>query len=213
MARRPRISIAGYPLHVVVRANDRQLIFLSEGDRIFCNRVLAVASRGEGALIHAYVFMSNHVHLLMTGKEDASISKAIQSLGRRYVPYFNFIHRRTGTLWEGRFRSSPVESDEYFLACQRYIELNPVRAGICKRPGDFPWSSHRYYATGRADDLVTPHSIHELFGQRIETRAAAYRAMFPDRVPDDVVAHIRDSLHQGRPLGKKVSAVNPLTGV
>ena len=195
MARLPRLRVPDFPLHLVVRGTDRQPIFRGDGDRIFFHRTLADASREFALHVHAYVFMTNHVHLLATGESGESPSKAIQALGRRYVRYFNFVHERTGALWQGRFHSSIVQTDRYFLACQRYIELNPVRAGICRRPAEFAWSSHRHYAQGIRDDLVTPHSIHAQYA------SSQYCRIFEERVPEDTVAAIRDAVNHGWPLG------------
>ena len=198
MARLPRLRLPDLPLHVVVRGNNRQPIFVSDGDRIVFHRTLGDAAARFGMEVHAYVFMPNHVHLLATGRSTDSVSKAIQSLGRRYVAYFNFIHRRTGTLWEGRFYSSVVDADRYFLACQRYIETNPVRAGLCRKPIEFAWSSHRYYAAHTADDLVTPHSIHDQFRG---AEAAAYRHIFAEDLTVETLEAIRDAVKHGWALG------------
>jgi putative transposase len=139
--------------------------------------------------------MTNHMHLLATGESVDSASKTIQALGRRYVRYFNFVHERVGALWQGRFFSSIVQTDRYFLACQRYIEMNPVRAGICRRASDFAWSSYRHYAQGAPDDLVTPHSIHAQFA------SSQYCRIFEDEVPGETLAAIRDAVNHGWPLG------------
>ena len=195
MARLPRLRIVDFPFHLVVRGTGRQAIFHGEGDRIFFHRTLAEAAAAHGMSVHAYVFMTNHVHLLATGASADSISKAMQALGRRYVRYFNLVHERSGALWQGRFHSSVVDADRYFLACQRYIELNPVRAGICRHPVEFPWSSHRHYARGVADDLVTPHAIVREFDQ------SQYCRIFEEEVPPGTVASIRDAVNHGWPLG------------
>lgn len=187
-----------YPLHVVVRGNNRQPIFMSEGDRLFFHRTLVDAARRFGAAVHAYVFMPNHVHMLVTGRAPDSVSKAIQSVGRRYVAYFNFLHRRTGTLWEGRFHSSLVDADRYFFACQRYIEMNPVRAGLCGHPSEFPWSSYRHYAEHAADDLITPHAIHATFGCADRD---AYRRIFDQEATPRTLEAIRDAVRHGWALG------------
>ena len=199
MARLPRLRLAGYPLHVVVRGNNRQPIFLTEGDRLVFHRTLVDAARRFGALVHAYVFMPNHIHLLATGSAGDSVSKSMQSLGRRYVRYFNFLHRRSGTLWEGRFYSSIVEAERYFFACQRYIEMNPVRAGLCVHPSEFAWSSFRHYAQHWADDLITRHALHRTFGC---DDAATYCRMFDLPGPEPIEA-IRDALQHGWALGSR----------
>jgi len=124
-------------MHVIVRGNDRQDTFRTEGDRLFFHRCLSDLSREAGVNVHAYVLMTNHVHLLVTGRNAAAVPDLVQRLGRRYVGYFNYLHKRTGTLWEGRYKATLVEADRYFLVCQRYIELNPVRAGIAGNPESF----------------------------------------------------------------------------
>lgn len=198
MARLPRLRLPQYPLHVYFRGNNHQAIFRNDGDRLFLHRVLGDAARRFGARVHAYVFMGNHVHLLVTGAEEQSVSKMIQSAGRRYVGYFNTVHRRTGTLWEGRFHSSLIDTDRYFLVCQRYIELNPVRAGLCGHPSQYPWSSHRHYAQGRPDDLVTRHSLHEMY---FRGDPAGFSRIFEQDVPREAIDQIRDALHHGWALG------------
>jgi putative transposase len=145
--------------------------------------------------------MNNHVHLLVSGEEASSVGRMVQSLGRLYVRHFNTVHGRTGTLWEGRFRSSLVDSDAYLLACHRYIELNPVRACLVSRPADFLWSSHRYYVEGMPDDAVTPHAIWQEFGATAEARREAFAALFRVQLEEDMVRAIRDSLHHGWALG------------
>ena len=195
MARPRRLRIVDYPFHVIVRGTNQQPIFRGEGDRIFFHRTLADAAAANGMAIHAYVFMTNHMHLLATGSQVDSISKAIQALGRRYVRYFNFLHERNGTLWQGRFHSSVVDTDRYFLVCQRYIELNPVRVGICRHPTEFSWSSYRHYARGRPDDLVTPHLLHSAYD------ADSYPRIFEQELTVGEVAAIRDAIKHGLPLG------------
>lgn len=145
MPRLPRHFQPALPVHLVHRGNNRQPIFLSGSDFLAFRHFLGVASPKHGVALHAYVLMPNHVHLLVTPEEAEGISKFIQSVARRYVGYFNSFYRRTGTLWEGRFHASVIESDRYFLACHRYIDMNPVRAGPVKEPSDYPWSSHRHY--------------------------------------------------------------------
>lgn len=201
MARLPRLLLPGFPVHLVVRGNDRQPIFRSEGDRIFFHRCLVETTQRFEVTVHAYVFMTNHVHLLATASRARSHSQVVQAMGRRYVSYFNFLHGRTGTLWEGRFRSSIVESDRYLLACQRYIERNPVRACIVAAPRDYAWSSHRCIAEGRSDDLVTPHELALGLGFDEASRRRAYRKLFDQAPDDEEIERIRDALNYGWGLG------------
>jgi putative transposase len=158
-------------------------------------------SRSEGLEVHAYVLMTNHIHLLATGGNRMSAPRVVQRLGRRYVGYFNYLHGRTGTLWEGRFRSTLVQAERYLLACQRYIEMNPVRAGMVESPGNFPWSSHRHYSMGSPDDLVTPHPIIFGMGQDAESRRRAYISEFGVSPDPKTMEEIRESLNKGWALG------------
>jgi putative transposase len=201
MARLPRVYVPGYPVHLVVRGNNRQEIFKTDGDRIHFHRCLVEVTRRHGLAIHAYVFMTNHVHLVATGECADAPAKVVQSMGRRYVSYFNYLHGRTGTLWEGRYRSCLVETDRYLLACHRYAEMNPVRAGMVAVPGRYPWSSFRCNARGVPDDLVTPHSLYMGLGWTDEARRAAYRALFEVALGDEMLKAIRYALNSGWALG------------
>jgi putative transposase len=191
MARLPRLYVPGYPVHVRVRGNDGRDVFRSEGDRIFMHRCLVETAPKCGIAVHAYVFMTNHIHLVATGTGEDSLARLIQRLGRRYVGYFNYLHRRTGTLWEGRYRSSLIESERYLLACHRYVELNPVRAGMVAAPGDHPWSSFHFNALGSKDDLVSSHSLYMELGATELARQAAYRRLCESELPEETVAAIR----------------------
>ena len=186
-------------MHLAVRGNDRQAIFKSEGDRVFFHRCLVELTGRHQVAVHAYVLMDNHVHLLATGMREGSLAKLIQAMGRRYVSYFNYLHGRSGTLWEGRFHSSLVQEERYFLACHRYIEMNPVRAGMVSRPADHPWSSFSRNRLGKTDDLVTPHSIYLALGSTEDQRQAAYAALFERAWVDEEA--IRGALRRGSPLG------------
>jgi putative transposase len=201
MARRQRLYVPGYPAHIVVRGNNRQVVFRSEGDRVYFHRCLVETTRRFGMAVHAYVFMDNHVHILGTGEATDTLSKVVQSVGRRYVSYFNYLHGRTGTLWEGRFHSSLVESERYFRVCHQYVEANPVRAGMAEDPGLFRWSSHGANAFDRADDLVTPHSLYmELGGSELDRRRA-YRRLFDLPIDEATLAAIRHAERKGWALG------------
>ena len=214
MARLPRLYLPDTPVHAIVRGNDRQAIFRSDGDRIFFHRCMVENSRRFEVRVHAYVFMTNHVHLLATGARPDSLSRLMQTVGRRYVGYFNYLHRRTGTLWEGRYKSSLVECDRYFLACQRYIEMNPVRAGMVSGPDSFPWSSFAHHTQGRPDDLVTPHALVLALGKGKETRRCAYEALFDTELPLATIVAIRDAVNKGWALGDDdfCKRVETLTG-
>lgn len=201
MARLPRLYIPGYPAHICVRGNNRQAIFRSEGDRVYFHRCLVETTRRFGLAVHAYVFMDNHVHVLGTGQTADSLSKVVQSMGRRYVSYFNYLYGRTGTLWEGRFHSSLVESERYFLVCHQYVESNPVRAGMVDDPVAFPWSSYRFNARGGADDLVTPHSLYMELAATERERRMRYTALFDHAIDPVVLAAIRFAAGKGWALG------------
>ena len=191
------------PAHIVVRGNDRQAIFRSDGDRVYFHKCLATLAAQHDVAVHAYVFMTNHVHLLATGTRPTSIPATMQALGRRYVGYFNRLHERTGTLWEGRYKSTLVETERYFLTCQRYIELNPVRAGMVGHPDEFIWSSYRHHAWLRPDHLLTRHALHLELGKDEEARRVGYIALFEDDIDAETLARIRNSVQKGWALGSE----------
>jgi REP-associated tyrosine transposase len=203
MARLRRLYVPGVPAHIWVRGNNRQAIFRSEGDRVYFHRCLVDVTRRFGVRVHAYVLMTNHVHILGTGERPDSLSRAVQSMGRRYVSYFNYLYERTGTLWEGRFRSCPVESERYFFVCHRYVEMNPVRAEMVGDPGRHQWSSYRCNAIGAKDDLVTPHSLYMDLGATEPERREAYRRLFDVELDAPMLAAIRHSGSKGWALGGK----------
>jgi putative transposase len=190
MARLARLTVPGYPHHVIQRGNNRQLIFSSDDDRRLLLRLLEAHAKEFGVAIHSYVLMDNHFHLLATPKDDTGLPKLMQAVGRRYVRHFNNTHGRTGTLWEGRYRSTLVQTERYLLACMVYIDLNPVRAGIVAAAADFPWSSHRHYVGLGADRLITPHALFWALGNTPFAREQAYS----DLVATGVSASVRDLL-------------------
>jgi putative transposase len=200
MARLPRIAAAGYPHHVIQRGNDRQTVFREDADYARYLGWLREVAAAHGIAVHAYVLMPNHVHLLVTPPTDAALSRAMQSLGRRYVRWFNDKYGRTGTLWEGRFRSAPIDADRYLLACSRYIELNPVRAGIAGAPEQYRWSSYAHHAGVLVDPLVTDHPLVWALGNTPFERQLAYRRLFDADVPPDIVRSIRTATNRGRAL-------------
>lgn len=201
MARLGRYFLPDQPLHVIQRGNNRQKIFFSDGDRETYLAWLLAAAREYGCRIHAYVLMTNHVHLLLTPEAADSLPRLMQSLGRRYVRYLNHAHGRTGTLWEGRYRAAPIDSEAYLLACCRYIELNPVRAGMARHPRQHRWSSHGANALGRPDPLVSPHPLYRALGRSSAERQAAYRALFRERLAEDFVDSLRGATNGGWALG------------
>jgi len=201
MPRMPRPIVPGQPLHLIQRGNNRTAAFLDRQDLAFYLRVLHETSRRAGCAIHAYVLMTNHVHLLVTPQTARGPARMMQGIGRKYVRYFNERHGRTGTLWEGRYRSTLVDSDRYFFACSRYIELNPVRAGIVTDPAVCGWSSFRCNAMGRPDPIITPHATYRALGDCAAERCAAYRAMFDTPLGSDTLDAIRGAAKRGTVLG------------
>ncbi|QYZ67059.1 MAG: transposase [Gammaproteobacteria bacterium (ex Lamellibrachia satsuma)] len=160
MPRRPRVWLPDQPQHVVVRGHNRDPILARHEDFRFLYRCLLEAEETHGLAVHAWVFMHNHIHLLVTPSDAFSLPRTMQSVGRRYAQYFNRTYHRSGSLWEGRYKSALVDTDRYLLACYRYIELNPVRAGIAAKPEDYPYSSYQANGVGKADGLVTTHPVY-----------------------------------------------------
>jgi putative transposase len=201
MARLPRIVIPGQPLHIIQRGNNRAPCFFADEDYRFYLDSLKDASTRYDCRIHAYVLMTNHVPLLLTPASAKSPSAALQSVGRRYIRYINHVYRRSGTLWEGRFKSSLIDSERYLLVCSRYIEMNPVRARMVKQPADYPWSSYRRNALGQADTLLMPHMLYENLGADAMQRCAAYRALFSVQTDPAELQAIRSATETGTILG------------
>jgi putative transposase len=201
MPRRARLRLAGIPVHLIQRGNNRAACFFADGDYALYLDHLETLARKYGCQVHAYVLMTNHVHLLLTPIAEDSASLMMKHLGQRYVQYINRSYRRSGTLWEGRFKSCLTQSASYVLACYRYIELNPVRAGMVTRPGDYRWSSFLANAHGKSDRLLTPHEEFLRLGSTAEARRAAYRALIADRLEPETVATIRSSTNGNIALG------------
>jgi len=199
MARIPRQVVAGYPYHVIQRGHNRQQVFIDDIDRREYLGWLKDAAEVHGLAIHAYVLMDNHVHLLCTPSQGDSLARTIQAVGRRYVRRFNRRHGRSGTLWEGRFRSSLVEADRYLLACQRYIESNPVRAGMVEGVADWPWSSHRHHTGLSVDPIVRSHPTIFALGNTPFERESAYRKLFDESVLQSDEDWLRRRLINGKP--------------
>ena len=201
MPRPPRLELAGVAHHVIQRGNNRAACFFGDADRRFYLKCLEDAAKRRCCEVHAYVLMSNHVHLLVTPAEPGALGAMMQELSGRYVRVINRIHARTGTLWEARFRSSPVDSENYLLVCQRYIELNPVRAGLVKDPGAYPWSSHAYYAADRASRLITEHPVYCRLGFTAGERRIAYLSLVAEGLDDHVLQHIRAAVNSDSAFG------------
>jgi len=213
MARQSRLIFPGVAVHVVQRGVDRVACFRSEADRlVYLSQLRQLYEKHECA-VHAYCLMTNHVHLLLTPSTAGSCAAFMRDLGRRYVPYFNSTHQRTGTLWEGRFRSCLVESAHYLLACYRYIELNPVRAAMVNHPAAYLWSSYAVNTGARSDPFVSPHAEFLALAEDARARHIAYRALFETELDEPMLAAIRDATNGGYPLASdayKTSVIAPL---
>ena len=201
MARLPRYALAGQPQHVIQRGNNRSPIFFAAEDYKFYLECLRDGCDRYDCAVHAYVLMTNHVHLLVTPKAADGISRLMQSVGRRYVQYVNFTYRRTGTLWEGRYKAVPMDSESYVMACYRYIELNPVRAAMVVHPDGYRWSSYAHNADGAPDALLQPHSLYNYLGADAASQRAAYRKLFRSALDDEKLLAIREAINKGWVMG------------
>jgi putative transposase len=204
MARLPRYFIPGCPQHIILRGNNRQAIFAADADLQFWRDCLVEAAGRFGTAVHAYVWMSNHVHLLASPTDAQSLPKTLQSAGRRYVQYFNFTYKRSGTLFEGRYRATVVDCERYLLTCMRYIEDNPVRAAMVTAPVAYPWSSYGANAQGARGenaDWLTPHEVYTGLGTDAAARQRAYRALWRSEMDEAALNLIRSSTHKGWALG------------
>jgi putative transposase len=199
MPRVPRLDEAGLPQHVVLRGHDRKPFLSAEIDRRVCLRYLEEALAAHDCLLHAFVLMDNHVHLLVTGMHEGALSEFMHAWSRRFSHYFNRSRGRSGSLYEGRFRSDPVRTDRHFHACMRYIEMNPVRAGMVGHPRLFAWSSFSQNASGAPSGLLTPHECYLELGATPEDRRAAYRALFEEPMSDAELESIRAGIMSGPP--------------
>lgn len=201
MARLPRLVIPNQPHHIIQRGNDRQLIFRDAADYLFFLDRLREGSRQFKVAIHAYVLMSNHLHLLATPSDEQGLSKMMQWIGRHYVPYFNHKYERTGTLWQGRYRATVIDAERYLMMCSRYIELNPVRAGIAPMPGDYPWSSYQHHIGIKSDPIVADHPLYWALGNTPFDREATYRNLVEQGVSEQDVRLLSEATLKGWPLG------------
>jgi putative transposase len=200
--RKPRFILPGVPQHVIQRGNNREPCFLAEQDYLRYLEDLQASAEKQSCRIHAYVLMTNHVHLLVTPMQEQAIAEMMQALGRRYVYYINKTYRRTGTLWEGRYKASLIDSEAYLLTCMRYIELNPVRPRMVKHAGEYKWSSYGANAQGREDSLITPHPLYTALGETAADRQHAYRELFRHHLDNTLLHEIRDALNHELVLGR-----------
>jgi len=201
MARQSRFVLPGHPQHVIQRGNNRAEIFKVMEDYQFYLEKLKDGCEKYSCDVHAYVLMTNHVHLLLTPHAEKSISKLMQYIGRYYVQYFNYQYRRTGTLWEGRYKATLIDSEQYLLTCYRYIELNPVRAGMVDHPGDYPWSSFGCNALGKPDGVVTPHELYLRLGRDRSAMREAYVGLFENELCEKTLGEIRQATNRSWLLG------------
>jgi len=201
MPRKPRCYVPNIPCHVITRGNDRQACFFKTGDYEFYLACLSDACDRYKVALHAYVLMTNHVHLLMTPESEEGISRVMQSIGRRYVQYVNLKYRRTGTLWEGRHKASLVEDEAYLMACYQYIELNPVRANMVKHPVDYPWTSYFENTGVKKQNITKRHSIYDRLGLDTKSRQTAYKALFDLQLPPALLNNIRQASEFSMPIG------------
>ncbi len=203
MPRCARFCIEGVPLHIIQRGNNKSACFFCDSDRRLYLGLLRELAPEHDCSVHAYVLMTNHVHLLLTPQRKSSASLLMKNLGQRFVQFINRTHGRSGSMWEGRFRSSIVDSATYLLTCYRYIELNPVRAGMVRGPADYPWSSYRANALGEPSNVLDPHACYRRLGADEPARLAVYRSLFETALDDADLKAIREAVNAGLPLGTK----------
>ena len=201
MPRRARLSLPNVPLHLIQRGNNRQACFNADEDYRFYLDWLAEYAGKTGCRVHAYVLMNNHVHLLVSAERGEASGEMMKALGQRYVQYANRTYRRSGSLWEGRYRSCPTQAEGYLLACQRYIELNPVRAGMVAHPAEYRWSSYRANAHGESGILIQPHEVYDVLGLDAASRQVAYRELFRYELEPGLVDEIRRATNGNFALG------------
>ncbi|MBX3665742.1 MAG: transposase [Burkholderiales bacterium] len=215
MPRRPRVHLDGVPLHIVQRGHNREPCFFAEEDYSSYLHWLGEALAGAECELHAYVLMTNHVHLLLTPRKAEAVPKLLISLGRRYVQYINRSYRRTGTLWDSRYKSSLIQPETYLLACQRYIELNPVRAAMVNDPAHYRWTSYRANGLGQTDARLGPHPLYRALGRDDKERQAAYRALFRVHLDREAIDDIRLALNQNQPVGDSrfYAKIKQMTGI
>lgn len=203
MPRQPRYALIGIPQHVIQRGNNRQVTFFANEDyRNYLDCLKQACMRHE-CQVHAYVLMTNHVHLLMTPEQPNSLAKVMQSVGRRYVRYVNDVYRRSGTLREGRYKASLIDTERYLLRCYRYIELNPVRANIVPDPSEYHWSSYAHHVGVHNDSLISDHAQYLALGRTAAERQAAYRDLFRTHLDEPMLSTIRTTTNQCLILGSE----------
>ena len=203
MPRHTRVVLQAVPLHVIQRGHDRQRCFFVDEDYELYRQWLHEETVIAGCQVHAYVMMSNHVHLLVSVDELVPLAGMMKGVAQRYAQYFNYRHATSGSPWDGRYKSCLVQTEGYLLTCQRYIELNPVRAGMVRFPGNYKWSSYRCHAEGRHDAVVTPHSVYDRLGLDASERRQAYMRLFNETLTPMQIEQIRAAGNSNGVLGDK----------
>ena len=204
MPRRARVVVPNMPVHVIQRGHDRDAIFFRDDDYWRYLNDLKLASSKTGCAVHAYVLMTNHVHLVVTPKDEQGLGELMRSVGSRYVRFINLCYKRRGTLWEGRYRSALIESERYLMTCYRYVELNPVRANMVRDPAGYPWSSYHHNALGKTNQLIKEHELYLRLGQAPEQRQAAYQALFSESIKSEQAAFILRSTLRDSVMGNEL---------
>lgn len=201
MPRKPRFFLPGVPVHVVQRGHSHEAVFFEDDDYLAYLRWLQEGAARYKVDIHAYVLMTNHVHILATAQDTDGITRMMQYVGRYYVPYINYTYGTSGSIWEGRYKASLIQDEEYLLTCMRYIELNPVRANMVRSPGQYRWSSYRCNGQGKEGDLISPHALYQALGKTRPVRLETYKALFKAHLDKGVLDELRSALQTGTPLG------------
>lgn len=201
MPRKPRMYLPGVPCHVIQRGNNRHPCFFDHQDYVYYMECLKEACSRYQVLVHAYVLMTNHIHLLMTPEDRTGISRVMQSIGRRYVQYINKAYQRTGTLWESRHKASLIDAERYLLTCYRYIELNPVTANMVRHPAEYPWSSYRCNALGEPNPVIENHELYRRLGVTRQERLEHYRALFSISLDKEAIRTLRTAAQCSMPAG------------
>ncbi len=203
MARLPRLVIPQHPHHIVQFGVDRQAIFREPGDYPAFLNWLREAAKQYKVAIHAYVLMPDHLHILATPTDSEGLARMMQWVGRHYVPYFNRKYGRSGTLWQGRFKATVIDAMNYLMTCSRYIELNPVRAGIVLSPADYAWSSYAHHIGAKHDALITDHALYWSLGNTPFERDAAYKYLTEQALTSKELQELKDTAHKGWVLGSE----------
>lgn len=204
MPRRPRVIVPNTPQHLIQRGNNRQACFYADEDYQFYLQWLKFHADKLGVEMHAYVLMTNHVHLLVSTEKTDAVGALMKALGQRYVQYINKTYKRSGTLWEGRYRSCPIQAETYLFSCQRYIELNPVRANMVNHPAEYKWSSYAANAQGEPSAIIKPHLLYNALGDDGAKRQSAYRELFRYELDIGLVDEIRKATNSNYALGSEI---------